>query len=93
MLRIADPGDGRVTKRVAHEITVWKSLFHPNIQFFCGLYHGMGEFPALVSPWYDNGDINHYLRARASEPNLDTLKLDLVRRPPFLSLLMFLTME
>lgn len=45
----------------------------------CGLFQGFGQLPAIVSPWYDNGDINTYLKAREGDPDLDVVKLSLVR--------------
>ncbi|KZV95676.1 kinase-like protein [Exidia glandulosa HHB12029] len=64
----------RVLRR---EIAVWKRLLHPNIHFLCGFYEGFGSVPALVSPWYENGDINDYVRLRTADPNIGLMKLKL----------------
>ncbi|KZV99886.1 kinase-like protein [Exidia glandulosa HHB12029] len=44
----------------------------------CGFYEGYGSAPALVSPWYENGDINSYVRRHAADPNVDMLKFRLL---------------
>lgn len=43
-----------------------------------GLYRGLNRLPAMVSPWYDNGDINHYLKARWHDSNIEELRIQLV---------------
>ncbi|KZV95420.1 WD40 repeat-like protein [Exidia glandulosa HHB12029] len=60
-----------------HEIRVWKKLLHRNIHVMCGYFEGYGSAPALVSPWYENGDINRYVRSRATAPDIDLQKLKL----------------
>lgn len=69
----------RVDQDLRREIRVWKTLWHRNIHFMCGFYEGIGSTPALVSPWYANGDITDYVRRHANDPDVDTLKLTLVR--------------
>ncbi|KZV99929.1 WD40 repeat-like protein [Exidia glandulosa HHB12029] len=44
----------------------------------CGLYAGLGPVPAMVSPWYDSGDINAYVRKRAGDPDIVIVKLSLL---------------
>ena len=69
----------RPAQKLRREISVWKRLLHPNLHVLCGLYSGLSSLPAMVSPWYENGDINAYLKRRWHEPSIDTLKLELVR--------------
>lgn len=61
------------------EIAVWHEVKHPNILPLHGLYWGANAFPSMVSPWCENGSINQYLATRVDEPNIDDLKLTLVR--------------
>lgn len=65
------------------EVNLWQSLQHSNILPFLGLctWPPAARFPAMISPWCRNGDINDYLAvwARRQSPILRRLKLDLVR--------------
>ncbi|KZV99874.1 kinase-like protein [Exidia glandulosa HHB12029] len=72
------PSDAEMPRALKREIRVWKRLLHRNIHVMCGYYEGYGSAPALVSPWYENGDINRYIRGQAANPNIDMLKFTLL---------------
>ncbi|KZV95658.1 WD40 repeat-like protein [Exidia glandulosa HHB12029] len=79
VFRVADnPGEDKVRHRLRREISVWKRLSHPNLHELCGLYEGLGPLPALVSVWYECGDIKQYLNTRRDDPDLDGIKLNLI---------------
>ncbi|KII90400.1 hypothetical protein PLICRDRAFT_157531 [Plicaturopsis crispa FD-325 SS-3] len=61
-----------VKRRLYRETRVWHLLVHPNILPFLGLAHELGPSPALVSPFYENGDALHYLK---THPNADRLSI------------------
>ncbi|KZV86653.1 kinase-like protein, partial [Exidia glandulosa HHB12029] len=65
-------------RALRREISVWKRLEHRNIHILCGLYEGIGPVPALVSPWYQNGDIKSYLQRHVDDTDVDLLKLRLL---------------
>ncbi|KZV95430.1 WD40 repeat-like protein [Exidia glandulosa HHB12029] len=77
-IRALDPGGELLLRQIRRELSVWKRLSHPNIQVLCGRYEGIGPASAMVSPWCQNGDINAYIAARAADPNIETLKFNLV---------------
>ncbi|EJD40349.1 kinase-like protein, partial [Auricularia subglabra TFB-10046 SS5] len=69
-------------QRLRREIRVWQQLDHPNVLPLYGVHFGMsGDFPSLVAPWCENGDICTYLASRADDPDLFNIKLELVRSP------------
>ncbi|KZV86665.1 WD40 repeat-like protein [Exidia glandulosa HHB12029] len=74
----APPTVSGLPRAVRREISVWKRILHPNIQDLCGVCEGFGPAPALVSPWYENGDINEYVRQRAADADIKTVKLKLL---------------
>ncbi|KZV98302.1 kinase-like protein [Exidia glandulosa HHB12029] len=79
--RIAGPATEKIKRRITREISVWKSVDHPFTQPLLGLYLGIVELPAMVSPWCNNGDINAYLRSRSqdiTEQKLESLSLTLL---------------
>ncbi|KDQ11303.1 hypothetical protein BOTBODRAFT_114594, partial [Botryobasidium botryosum FD-172 SS1] len=58
--------------RLTREISTWRNLDHPRIIKLYGISSSFGKFPALVSPWYNNGDARAFLRAH---PNANRHKL------------------
>ncbi|KZV95678.1 kinase-like protein, partial [Exidia glandulosa HHB12029] len=76
-VRSVDMAGTRLLRQLRHEISIWKRLSHPNIHVLCGLHEGLGPTPAMVSPWYTNGDINNYVSRRAGEPEIDIIKAEL----------------
>ncbi|KZV94506.1 kinase-like protein [Exidia glandulosa HHB12029] len=60
------------------EIALWLKLDHPNIHPLLGLYWDLFDYPALVSPWSENGDVMSYIKPRRGHPRLHTIKLDLI---------------
>lgn len=70
----------KALRRLRHEVKVWLQLDHPNVLPLCGLYFGISDLPALVSPWCNNGDIGSYLKTREGEAGLWKLKLKLLQQ-------------
>ncbi|KZS95811.1 kinase-like protein [Sistotremastrum niveocremeum HHB9708] len=50
-----------ISRRLRREIKVWQSLVHPNVVELLGICNGFGDFPAMVSLWYENGNIVSYI--------------------------------
>ncbi|KZV81820.1 kinase-like protein [Exidia glandulosa HHB12029] len=78
----AAPGmSGRDTKALRthwREIALWLKLDHPNIHPLLGLYWGIVDYPALVTPWSENGDMMSYVKSRRYHPRLHAIKLRLL---------------
>ncbi|KDQ10878.1 hypothetical protein BOTBODRAFT_35832 [Botryobasidium botryosum FD-172 SS1] len=64
--------DTRIERRLNREISTWRNLDHPGIIKLYGISSEFGKFPALISPWYSNGDATTYLKAH---PDANRLKL------------------
>ncbi|KDQ06852.1 hypothetical protein BOTBODRAFT_192789 [Botryobasidium botryosum FD-172 SS1] len=64
--------DRRIQRRLAREIITWENLNHPGVIKLLGICSGFGRFPALISPWYDNGSALTYLK---THPNVDRRNL------------------
>ncbi|KDQ12098.1 hypothetical protein BOTBODRAFT_77498, partial [Botryobasidium botryosum FD-172 SS1] len=64
--------DRRIQRRLAREILTWKDLDHPGVTKLLGISSGFGRFPALISPWYNNGNARAYLK---THPNANRLNL------------------
>ncbi|KAG8943695.1 hypothetical protein FRC03_002352 [Tulasnella sp. 419] len=47
-------------KRLMREMRVWTQLEHENIVPFLG-YAFSGDFPCMVAPWYENGNLPDYM--------------------------------
>ncbi|KAF7330808.1 Protein kinase domain-containing protein [Mycena venus] len=58
-------------KKVGREALIWRQLSHPNLLPFFGLYV-LDDRPSLISPWMDNGDLNHFLN---KTPGVDRVSL------------------
>ncbi|KZV93248.1 kinase-like protein [Exidia glandulosa HHB12029] len=79
VIRPVNPKDVRAQcRRLRREISVWKSLNHPNLHQLYGVYEGLSPLPALVSQWYARGDINRYLGTMRDGPDLGRIKLKLI---------------
>lgn len=50
----------QVTRRLLRTVRVWMTLDHPNIVPFLGVAFNCGDLPALVTPFYVNGNIDLY---------------------------------
>ncbi|KAG1794679.1 kinase-like domain-containing protein [Suillus plorans] len=48
-------------KRIKRELRICANLKHANILPVFGYTHGFGPFPAIVSPWAENGNLTVYL--------------------------------
>ncbi|KAF8589907.1 kinase-like protein, partial [Ramaria rubella] len=44
------------------EVRVWKELDHESIAEFYGVVSDSNNTPAIISPWYDRGSVNIYLK-------------------------------
>ncbi|KZV90652.1 kinase-like protein [Exidia glandulosa HHB12029] len=75
VVRLPGASRERVLNKLEHEFLVWKTLRHPNILELCGIHLGLGEYPAMVSPWCKGGDIVSYLKKHENGPNIKDLKL------------------
>jgi len=60
----------RITKRLRRETRVWLCLSHQNVVPFLGLCDGLGPSFAMISPLYNNGDVQQYFEKnpRADRP-------------------------
>jgi len=70
--RSSEEADRRIQRRLNREISTWKNLDHPSVIKLYGISLDFGRFPALVSPWYNNGNARAYLK---THPNVDRLNL------------------
>ncbi len=61
------------------EMMLWQRLHHENVLPFLGIYAGLSEFPALVSPWCMKGDICKYLKDQKQRTDIQQLRITLVR--------------
>ncbi|KAK7047172.1 hypothetical protein VNI00_006838 [Paramarasmius palmivorus] len=62
----------RFMKRLERELLVWHNLQHANLAPLHGLTFTYGKWPASVTPYYRNGNINEYL---AKHSKKDVLRL------------------
>ncbi|KXN87317.1 hypothetical protein AN958_08942 [Leucoagaricus sp. SymC.cos] len=69
----------KVSKTVSRETEIWQKLRHTNVLRFLGLTSDFGRFsyPALISPYCDNGTAPDYLKLH---PEIET-RLFLVSQP------------
>ena len=59
-----------------HEVKIWKTLKHPNVVELLGASSTTGDPPwFFVSPYYKNGSLVKYLKARTSLDNVDVLRM------------------
>ncbi|KIJ50956.1 hypothetical protein M422DRAFT_158761, partial [Sphaerobolus stellatus SS14] len=55
------------------EVTCWKGLNHQNVSPFLGVQYLEAIGPALISPWYENGTADEYLRTKSVEDRMVTI--------------------
>ncbi|KAG1805378.1 kinase-like domain-containing protein, partial [Suillus variegatus] len=55
------PAKMKKIKRIKRELRICAKLKHANILPIHGYTHGFGPFPAIVSPWAENGNLTVYL--------------------------------
>ncbi|KAG2095090.1 kinase-like domain-containing protein [Suillus discolor] len=67
------PAKVKKIKRIKRELRICANLKHTNILPIFGYTHGFGPFPAIVSPWAENGNLIVYLEREGAA-------LTLVRR-------------
>lgn len=80
VVRARGQDQDKILRRLKREVLVWKQLQHPYVLPLYGVYTGMGDFPSLVSPWCENGDICTFIASRAGDPDLLHVKLDLLQQ-------------
>ncbi|KAF8839130.1 kinase-like protein [Paxillus ammoniavirescens] len=56
-----DGDDAKKKKRFRREVRTWLNLDHINILPLFGTTMNFGQFPAMVSPWLENGALTSYL--------------------------------
>ncbi|KAG8856330.1 hypothetical protein FRB96_006481 [Tulasnella sp. 330] len=61
----------RIDKRLKREVFAWEQLSHPNITPLLG--YRSGEEPFLVTPYYENGNLEQYLISNPGAPKLKLL--------------------
>ncbi|KAG8954303.1 hypothetical protein FRC03_011543 [Tulasnella sp. 419] len=72
------PDDQRFAMRFKREVLLWRRLKHRNIVPLLGYVTHPSDLPAMVSPWYSNGNVIEYL-AQQRDPNRTSLASDVVR--------------
>jgi len=65
-------------RRLNRETYIWHQLIHPNVLPFLGISQDFGRSPALISPFYSNGDALTYVRSHP-ETNRFNLIIDICR--------------
>jgi hypothetical protein len=50
-------------------------LNHPNVSEFYGLAFNFGYMPALILPFYENGNVVEYVREKDGEAKLDMVSI------------------
>jgi len=61
-------------QRLEREARIWRRLEHPNVSEFYGLAFNFGYMPALILPYYGNGNVVDYVREKNSGAKLDMVK-------------------
>ncbi|KAJ7737339.1 TKL/TKL-ccin protein kinase [Mycena metata] len=59
---IGDSSRNEVTlRRMDREVRVWSQIAHPNLLPFLGVCNDLAQWPVLVSPFYEFGNVGDYL--------------------------------
>jgi serine/threonine protein kinase len=61
-------------QNLEREALIWRRLKHPNVSEFYGLAFSFGYMPALVLPFYGNGNVVEYVMEKDDEFKLDMVK-------------------
>ncbi|KAG8873415.1 hypothetical protein FRB98_009024 [Tulasnella sp. 332] len=61
----------RIDKRLRREVWAWEKLLNRNITPLLGFRSG--EEPLLITPYYENGNLDQYLKKRPTAPRLKLL--------------------
>jgi len=72
--RSSEETNRRLQRRLSREISMWKDLDHPGVIKLYGISSDFGKFPALISPWYSNGNAREYLKAHPNTNRLNLLR-------------------
>ncbi|KIM29317.1 hypothetical protein M408DRAFT_68273, partial [Serendipita vermifera MAFF 305830] len=65
------------SQRVTREIRVWAALKHRNIIEFLGFTNSFSRYPAMISPWCDQGNALQYLERNPTISPKQRLRLSL----------------
>lgn len=57
-------------RKAKRETVVWFRLHHKNILPLYGFCSDLGRYGALVSPWYEKGNANEFIRGKSETSNL-----------------------
>ena len=60
-----------LTQRLEKHALRWQDLHHPNVSEFLGLAYDFGYMPALILPFYGNGNVVGYVKEKNDETKLD----------------------
>jgi serine/threonine protein kinase len=60
-----------IPQRLEEPALVWQRLKHPNVSEFYGLSFNFGYMPALVLPFYGNGNVVDHVRQKDNDAKLD----------------------
>lgn len=60
--------------RIKREAVIWRDVNHPNILQFLG-YKEIGQFPSLVSPWCQHGNITEFIDKNPGLTDIKKLEL------------------
>ena len=60
-----------IPQRLEEPALVWQRLMHPNVSEFYGLSFKFGYMPALVLPFYGNGNVVDHVRQKDDDAKLD----------------------
>lgn len=58
------------SQRLQKGASVWQSLDHSNVSEFYGLAFNFGYMPALILPFYSNGNVVEYVKNKDHEAKL-----------------------
>ena len=58
-------------QRLEREAQIWQHLKHPNVSEFYGLAFNFGYMPALILPFYSNGNVVEYVSQKNEETKLN----------------------
>ena len=64
-----------IPQRLEEAALVWRRLEHPNVSEFHGLSFNFGYMPALVLPFYGNGNVVEYVRQKDNDMKLDMVSI------------------
>jgi len=61
---LAQDDDRSKERRLRREVNLWLRLDHKNVLPFLGITSGYGDYPAMVCPWAEKGQLTSYLKSQ-----------------------------